>query len=73
MSRVAAIGRPSEVAGFALAGALVLPARTEAEARAAWAGLPEDVAVVVLTAESSRALAGASGRRGGPLTVVMPA
>ncbi len=72
MSRVAAIGRPSEVAGFALAGALVLPARTEAEARAAWEGLPDDVAAVVLTPWTARALDEATSRPRTPLTVVMP-
>ncbi len=73
MSRVAAIGRPSEVAGFGLAGALVLPARTRAEVRAAWDGLPDDVAVVVLTAESSADLDERPRRPREPLTVVMPA
>jgi vacuolar-type H+-ATPase subunit F/Vma7 len=72
MSRVAAIGRPSEVAGFGLAGALVLPARTEGEARAAWAGLPADVAVVVLTAQTAKVLEDAARRPRAPLTVVMP-
>ena len=72
MSRVAAIGRPSEVAGFALSGALVLPARTGAEARAAWAGLPDDVAVVVLTKRTAEALDDVVRRPRAPLTVVMP-
>ena len=72
MSGVAVIGRPSEVAGFALAGARVLPARTGAEARAAWASLDDDVAVVVLTADSARALAEERLRPRAPLTVVMP-
>jgi vacuolar-type H+-ATPase subunit F/Vma7 len=72
MSDVAAIGRPSEVAGFALAGARVLPARTEAEARAAWAGLTDAVGVVVLTAETARVLAEERLRPRAPLTVVMP-
>ena len=72
MSAVAAIGRPSQVAGFGLAGARVLPARTAAEVQAAWAGLGEGVAVVVLTAEAALALV--DERRGprAPLTVVMP-
>jgi vacuolar-type H+-ATPase subunit F/Vma7 len=72
MSRVAAIGRPSEVAGFGLAGALVVPARTEAGTRDGWAGLPDDVEVVVLTAEASRVLGDATTRPDAPLTVVMP-
>ncbi len=73
MSGVAAIGRPSEVAGFALAGARVLPARSVPEARAAWAALAGEVAVVVLTAEAAAALAEERLRPQGPLTVVMPA
>ncbi len=72
MSEVAVIGRPSEVAGFALAGARVLPARTEAEAEAAWAGLTDAVSVVVHTAETARVLAEERRRPQAPLTVVMP-
>ncbi len=72
MSDVAVIGRPSEVAGFALAGARVLPARTDAEARAAWATLTDAVGVVVLTAETARVLADEVRRPRAPLTVVMP-
>jgi vacuolar-type H+-ATPase subunit F/Vma7 len=72
MSEVAVIGRPSEVAGFALAGARVLPARTEAEAEAAWAGLTDAVSIVVLTAETARVLAEQRRRPQAPLTVVMP-
>jgi vacuolar-type H+-ATPase subunit F/Vma7 len=72
MSTVAAIGRPSEVAGFTLAGARVLPARTVAGAKAAWATLDHEVAVVVLTAESAAFLAEERAHPGAPLTVVMP-
>ena len=69
--RVAAIGEESRVGGFALAGALTVPARTADEARTAWAALPPDVALVVLTAAAAEALAdelGDSPR----LTAVMP-
>jgi vacuolar-type H+-ATPase subunit F/Vma7 len=72
MSDVAVIGRPSQVAGFALAGARVLPARTDAEARAAWATLTDAVGVVVLTEETARVLAEERRRPRAPLTVVMP-
>ena len=72
MSGVAVIGRPSDVAGFALAGALVVTARTESEARHAWASLPESVAVVVLTTETAPFLASERERPHAPLTVVMP-
>jgi vacuolar-type H+-ATPase subunit F/Vma7 len=72
MTEVAAIGRPSEVAGFALAGVLVRPARSVAEAISAWRSLPETVCVVILTQESARALAEEQTRPRAPLTVVMP-
>lgn len=40
-------------AGFALAGAVVLAAENQDEARAAWRSLPADVAVLVLTARAA--------------------
>ncbi len=58
MSRAAAIGDERRLAGYALAGAEVVPALTEAEVAAAWDGLADDVALLVLTAEA-RALLGA--------------
>jgi vacuolar-type H+-ATPase subunit F/Vma7 len=72
MNEVAAIGALPHVGGFALAGALVYPADTAEEARAAWDALPDAVAVVVLTESAAEALGtelAASQRR---LTVVMP-
>ena len=69
--RVAVVGERLRVQGFALAGAVVVPAEEAAETRAAWRGLSEDVAVVVLTPAAAAALAPVlpDGRR---LTVVMP-
>jgi vacuolar-type H+-ATPase subunit F/Vma7 len=73
MPRVAVIGEEPRVQGFALAGAEVCPATDPGEVRAAWAGLADDVAVVVLTPLAADALATTldttSGHR---LTVVMP-
>jgi vacuolar-type H+-ATPase subunit F/Vma7 len=70
MSRIAVIGEPSRVVGFALAGAEVCPADGPEAVRAAWTGLAADVAVVVLTPAASDALGDApAGRR---LTGVMP-
>lgn len=68
--RVAAIGERVEVEGFGLAGAVVCPADSPDEVRAAWGSLPGDVAVVILT----RAAAAVIERppSGLPLTVVMP-
>ena len=70
MARVAVIGEDTRVQGFRLAGAIVCPAHGTDEVRAAWQALSDDVAVVVLTAVASAALADTpTGRR---LTVVMP-
>jgi vacuolar-type H+-ATPase subunit F/Vma7 len=56
MGGVAVIGEEPLVRGFGLAGALVLPAADAPAARAAWAALPDDVAVVILTAAAAAAL-----------------
>ncbi|MFC0530518.1 V-type ATP synthase subunit F [Phytohabitans kaempferiae] len=56
MGTVAVIGEEELVAGFGLAGAVVLPARDESQARAAWQRLPTDAAVVILTATAADAL-----------------
>ena len=69
MSRVAAIGDPAALAGLRLAGVVVLPAADAAQARAQWADLPDDVALVLLSAAAATAAAPA---RPGVLTVVMP-
>jgi vacuolar-type H+-ATPase subunit F/Vma7 len=69
MGRIAVLGERARVEGYALAGALVCPADSEAEAEAAWAALPGDVIVVVLTPAAARVLPAAGGT---PLVVVMP-
>jgi vacuolar-type H+-ATPase subunit F/Vma7 len=56
MSRAAAIGDERRLAGYALAGVEVLPATTAAQAAAAWAGLNEETALVLLTPEARDAL-----------------
>lgn len=56
MSRIAVIGERPRIQGFALAGALTCDADTADDARAAWAALPDDVAVVVLTPAAAAAL-----------------
>lgn len=74
MGRVAVLGEEPRIQGFALAGALVVPAATADAVRAAWAGLPEDVVLVVLTAAAAEALDGGPGDPDGTrLTAVMPA
>lgn len=53
MPRAAVIGEAVRIAGFALAGALVLPAEDAEQARAAWRALPDDVAVLLLTGRAA--------------------
>lgn len=72
MSEVAAIGAPLQVAGFALAGARVYPAVDDDQVRAAWQGLPDRVAVVILTQAAADALGADRRALQAPLTVVMP-
>ncbi len=56
MSAIAALGSWTELAGYALAGIDVVDASSADDVRAAWDGLPDDVVVVLLTAEARRAL-----------------
>jgi vacuolar-type H+-ATPase subunit F/Vma7 len=72
MSAVAVIGESARTAGFALAGALVLPAENADEARAAWSLLPPDVAVLVLTPRAAAWLGTAPRARRDVLLAVMP-
>ncbi len=72
MARAAVIGEAVRTAGFALAGAVVLAAENEEEARAAWRSLPADVAVLVLTARAAAWLGQAPQTRRDVLLVVMP-
>ena len=53
MSRVAALGRWTELAGYALVGVEVVDARDPEAVRRAWDGLADDVAVVLLTARGA--------------------
>jgi vacuolar-type H+-ATPase subunit F/Vma7 len=72
MSQAAVIGESARTAGFALAGALVLPAENPDEARAAWASLPADVAVLILTPRAAAWLDTVPRARRDVLLVVMP-
>ncbi len=69
MGRVAVIGAEPLVQGFALAGAVLAPAEDPAAVRHAWAALPADVVLVVLTADAADAL---DGENAGRLVAVMP-
>jgi vacuolar-type H+-ATPase subunit F/Vma7 len=68
---LAVLGEEASVQGYGLAGAVVLVAEDADAVRAAWDGLAEDVAVVILTPAAARALGGEL-RPELPLTVVMP-
>ena len=70
MASVAVIGEESRVRGYALAGAIVLPAQGNDAVRAAWSTLPADVGLVLLTAAAARVL-DPVGRSDAPLTAVM--
>ncbi|WP_406830668.1 V-type ATP synthase subunit F [Pedococcus sp. KACC 23699] len=68
---VAVVGDPDHVAGFGLAGAQVVSARTESEALRAWTGLA-DAALVILTPATASWLSGQRREPGAPITVVLP-
>jgi vacuolar-type H+-ATPase subunit F/Vma7 len=71
MSRVAVVGEARRVEGFALAGAVVLPAAEREQVLDAWRGLPEDVAIVLVTPPAADALAAVDV--GSRLVVTLPA
>lgn len=71
MTAVVAIGAEPHIRGFAMAGALLLPAENARAVRAAWSSLPEDVALVVLTAAADEALGDRDQTRSWPLVAVM--
>lgn len=58
MGSVIAIGPAVQVGGWALAGAEVRPAETDAQARQVWADLPTDVRLLLVSADAARAVAG---------------
>lgn len=64
------IGAGVRVSGYELAGAVVCPADGRAETRAAWAALPPDIDVVVLTPEAAGWLADVLGPV--PVTAIQP-
>jgi vacuolar-type H+-ATPase subunit F/Vma7 len=72
MARTAVIGEALRVQGYALAGAAVYAADDAAGVLQAWRVLPDDVAVVVLTARAAGWLGDGIARRPGLLPVVMP-
>lgn len=75
MARAAVIGESVRTAGFAMAGAVVLTAENQEEARAAWRSLPADIDVLVLSARAAAWLGESlsPGTRRDVLVAVMPA
>jgi vacuolar-type H+-ATPase subunit F/Vma7 len=69
---VAVLGESARIEGFALAGALVLPAEDPAAVRDSWRDLPADVVIVILTEAAALTLGPVALESTGPLTVVMP-
>jgi len=72
VGQLVVLGEEARVSGFALGGASVIYAEDPASVRAAWASLPADVAVVVLTERAAAALGGDVTGDGPVLSVVMP-
>ncbi|GAA0594682.1 hypothetical protein GCM10010174_07320 [Kutzneria viridogrisea] len=72
MGSLCAIGEPLRVQGFAMAGAVVLPATEPEQVRRAWQSRPAGVEVVVLTPAAAGVLGTAVDEPGGPLSVVLP-
>jgi vacuolar-type H+-ATPase subunit F/Vma7 len=72
MARVVVLGESLAVAGFALGGAATMPADDPEAVRRSWRTLPDDTAVVVLTAAAADALGSRTDERPDVLTVTMP-
>ena len=72
VGRVAVLGEQTAVLGYALAGAVVLPADDAPAVRAAWGALDAEIEVVVLTRRAADALGPDRTAGTRPLTVVMP-
>lgn len=73
MTEIVAIGEQERLRGFALAGVKLAVADDPAGARVAWAALPPEVSLVILTPAAHAALtAGELDPRGQRLWVVMP-
>jgi vacuolar-type H+-ATPase subunit F/Vma7 len=58
VNRIAVLGEAVRVEAFALAGALVAVAERPGDVRDAWAALPDDVGLVLLTPAAAAALPG---------------
>jgi len=71
MATAAVIGEALSVEGYALAGATVLVADSQAGAAAAWDALPPDTALLVMTTRAAEWLADRLAERPAILTAVL--
>ncbi|MDI3242316.1 V-type ATP synthase subunit F [Arthrobacter sp. AL08] len=69
---IAAIGEPTLLDGFRLAGVSVFSAASAQEIRRAWTELPGNTAIVFLTPRSAQALQLLLADPHSPMTVVLP-
>jgi vacuolar-type H+-ATPase subunit F/Vma7 len=69
---VAALGEPALLQGFRLAGASIFAAETDDDVRAAWAAMPGNAKVVILTPRAAGALGAVLTDPQSPMTVVLP-
>lgn len=70
-NRVVVIGEADEVEGYALAGAHVIGAGDAESVRAAWASLPPDTGLVLLSSRAARWVEGTLGSDALPLVAVI--
>jgi vacuolar-type H+-ATPase subunit F/Vma7 len=73
MARVMAIGDERLILGYALAGVEVVPARGREAVSAACEGLPDDVALVLLSPDAEAAARGPLAKRDGVIWCSLPA
>ncbi len=73
MGQVVVLGEPTGVMAYALAGALAIEAEGDEEVARAWASLPPDTSLVVLTPAAAKALGQPVSERSHRLIVTMPA
>jgi vacuolar-type H+-ATPase subunit F/Vma7 len=72
MSRIVALGEADSVEVFAMVGVDVVAVSDAAALRRTWAGLRDDVGLVILTRSAAQMLGGSLHEAGHPLWAVMP-
>ncbi|MFI5286947.1 MAG: hypothetical protein ACHQ4F_11575 [Candidatus Dormibacteria bacterium] len=72
MSRIVALGEVESVELFAMVGVDVVAVSDAGALRRTWAGLPDDVGLVILTRSAAQMLGPSLHEAGHPLWAVMP-